>query len=279
MNTRFNPFEIVFENLDSTHTIERSSHFFELIFIVSGTGYQTINHNKLPYQAGHLFLITPEDRHSLEVLTPTRYFQIRFSNIYINNNVLNSESVKKLEYILQHAHHQPGCILKKQTDKMLVRPIVDAIIREHVNRDLYNKELIHLLVNTLIVLIARNISENLPEKTNEQSETKIMEILEYIQSNIYDPAKLTADVISKQFGISETYLGRYFKKHLNETLQDYIINYKLKLVVNRLLYSDMRIGEIAYELGFTDESHLNKTFKKHKGSTPSAFRKNNMVAA
>ena len=38
--------------------------------------------------------------------------------------------------------------------------------------------------------------------------------------------------------------------------------YKLKLVENRLLHSEMRINEIAAELGFTDESHLNKLFKK-----------------
>nr|WP_199000910.1 helix-turn-helix domain-containing protein [Flavobacterium sp. ASV13] len=42
---------------------------------------------------------------------------------------------------------------------------------------------------------------------------------------------------------------------------------------NKLLYSDLRVGEIADELGFNDESHLNKIFKKHKGTTASLFRK------
>ena len=38
----------------------------------------------------------------------------------------------------------------------------------------------------------------------------------------------------------------------------------------------MRINEIATELGFTDESHLNKLFKKYKGIIPSEFRKMNL---
>jgi len=48
------------------------------------------------------------------------------------------------------------------------------------------------------------------------------------------------------------------------------------LVENRLLHSQMRICEIVEELGFTDESHLNKFFKKYRGCSPSNFRKNNL---
>ncbi|WP_315823771.1 helix-turn-helix domain-containing protein [Paraflavitalea speifideaquila] len=63
-------------------------------------------------------------------------------------------------------------------------------------------------------------------------------------------------------GISLHYLGRYFKKQTGETLQQYITHYKLRLIEARLLHSDRRIGEIAAELQFTDESHLNRLFKK-----------------
>lgn len=122
-------------------------------------------------------------------------------------------------------------------------------------------------------IIARNISEYLPENINKQSDGKAHTILEYIQTNIYEPEKLSISAMSEKFGISETYLGRFFKKQANETLQDYISKYRIKLVENRLSYSDLRIGEIASELGFNDESHLNKIFKKHRGTTPSAFRK------
>lgn len=58
-------------------------------------------------------------------------------------------------------------------------------------------------------------------------------------------------------------------------MQQYILNYKMKLVENRLLHSEMKIGEIVEELGFTDESHLNKLSKKYEGDSPSSFRKHN----
>ncbi len=267
------PFEVIFKEIEDSLTTEVENNFFELVYIVSGTGIQVINENRLSYEPGHLFLITPEDTHCLEIESATKIFLLRFTDIYIKNSPLTSSNIYKLEYILQHANHQPGCILKRITDKNLVHPIIEAIRHEYYNPTLYNTELTQLLINTLIVIIARNISEYLPDNINKQSDAKTHVLVQYIQSHIYQPEKLSVAVMSEKFGISETYLGRYFKKQTNETLQDYISKYRIKLVENRLLYSDLRVGEIADELGFNDESHLNKIFKKHKGTTPSLFRK------
>ena len=96
--------------------------------------------------------------------------------------------------------------------------------------------------------------------------------MNYIQNNIYNPEKIPTEAISKYFGISKYYVGRFFKKHCNETMQSYINSYKASLIEHRLRHSDKRITEIALELGFTDESHLNNFFKKQKGISPKAFR-------
>jgi AraC-like DNA-binding protein len=55
-------------------------------------------------------------------------------------------------------------------------------------------------------------------------------------------------------------------------MQIYIAKYKIKLIEHRLKFSDKRINEIADEFGFTDVSHLNKYFKKHKGNNLTAYR-------
>ena len=89
--------------------------------------------------------------------------------------------------------------------------------------------------------------------------------------------KIKAKEICRHFGISPNYLGKYFKKQTNETMQQYILNYKMKMVESRLLHSDMRINEIVEELGFTDESHLNRLFKKYKDVSPTEFRKINKL--
>ncbi|WP_200974812.1 AraC family transcriptional regulator [Echinicola sp. 20G] len=269
----YQQFEIVTKTLDECPKLEHSHMFFELVYIMEGTGKQCINQNKFDYHPGHMFLITPQDCHSFDIETTTTFFFLRFTDIYIKESGLWKDKVEQLEYILQNVSHKPGCILKNQTDKQLVKPMVDAIIREYVNRDLYNRELIEHLVNTMIVVVARNIAKYLPETVGDHTEGKIMDILQYIHKHIYEPDKIRAKTISDEFGISESYLGRYFKKHAEISLQNYITNYRLQLIEHRLKHSDLRIGEIAYSLGFSDESHLNKFFKKGMGMNPLAFRK------
>lgn len=269
------PFEISFSELDESLLKEHDHTFFELVYILSGTGIQWINNNKFPFNDGHLFMITPGDSHSFEIHTTTKFVNIKFNDIYIHSAVFGADNIQRLDFILQHANHQPGCILRNKTDKLLVKPMIEAIVREDVNRNLYSKEIIIQLINTIIIVVARNIALFLPEELDECSEGKSLDILQYIQTNIYQSDKIKTKVISQYFGISPSYLGRYFKKHTHETMQQYILDYKLKLVENRLLHSEMRISEIVTELGFTDESHLHKLFKKHRGCSPSYFRKNN----
>ncbi|WP_184548429.1 AraC family transcriptional regulator [Mucilaginibacter sp. FT3.2] len=269
----YQPFSVVYLTLDKCPKFEHQHSFFELIYIISGTGMQCINKNNFKYHAGHMFLITPEDCHSFDIETTTEFFFLKFNDIYLKNNEILTENIRRLEYILHNANHKPGCILRNLPDKKLAGPIVDAIIREYENKNIYNKELVQQLVNTLIIVVARNIARYLPEQVDMGAEEKALDILQYVQSNIYYPGKLKAEVISDNFSISEAYMGRYFKKHAGETLQQYITNYKTKLIEHRLQFSDKRLNEIAGEFGFTDESHFNKFFRKQKGSSPREYRK------
>jgi AraC-like DNA-binding protein len=130
------------------------------------------------------------------------------------------------------------------------------------------------IVNTIIMVIARNIQLQMPEQPKHPAKHEAsLNILHYIHENIYSPEKLRAEQIAANFNISPTYLSEYFKRNNGDSLQQYITQYKLKLVEARLQYSSMRVGEIADELGFTDESHLNRMFKKYRGVNPSAYRK------
>lgn len=267
------PFEISFSELDESQLKEHDHTFFELVYILSGTGIQWINNNKFPYHGGHLFMITPGDIHSFDIHTTTQFVYIKFNDIYIHSAVFGTENIRRLEFILQHANHRPGCILRNQTDKLLVKPMIEAILREYPNKNIYSSEIITQLINTIVIVVARNIALFLPQQINENSEEKSLNILQYIQENIRSPEKIKAKAISHRYGISSNYLGKYFKKQTNETMQQYILNYKLNMVESKLLHSDMRIGEIAEELGFTDESHLNRLFKKYRGCNPTEFRR------
>ncbi len=270
------PFEIEWKEFQRFPKSMKRNNFFELIYVVEGTGIQTVNKNRFNYRKGNLFLLTPQDAYSFDIATPTKFFFLRFNELYLKEkNRKDKDAVQQVEYILQNASHRPGCILKNKADKPLITSLVESILKEQTNRQLYYHRITEQIVNTVISVVARNIAQKLPKNIKENTGEPVSGILQYIQQNIFEPKMLRAEKLSTRFNISPGYLGRYFKKQTGETLQDYVANYKLRLVETRLLHSDMRINEIAYEFNFTDESHLNRAFKKFKGMNPTEFRKLN----
>lgn len=270
----YHPFEIDFKDLETFPKVTYKNNFFKLIYVITGTGVQYMNKHRFNYRQGNLFLITPADSYSFDINEKSSFFFLHFNDIYVKTKV-NKENdwVQSMEYILQNASHRPGCVLKNRVDKPVVASLVDCIRKEYDSEQIYHTKIIQHLVNTLILVVARNIALKLPKNVKENTGEVVLDILHYIQENIFEQENLRTDRISESFNISHNYLGRYFKKQTGETLQQYIGNYKLRLIELRLLNSDMRINEIAYELNFTDESHLNRAFKKYKGLSPSAFRR------
>jgi len=274
----YEPFEIALsEPMDECPRPIHSHSFFELVYIVSGTGRHFVNESGLKYSSGHLFLLTPGDTHHFDIQKQTTLLFVRFNESYIGSSRLQERSRQSIAYILKNANQEAGSLLKNKGDQVVAKSIMEAIIREHHERDFYHQELLLQFIDTILMLIVRNITTRLPAKVNESTEEKALEILQYVQANITEPEKIRAKTISQQFGISENYLGRYFKKHTNETLQEYIMHYKLRLVESRLLHSSMRLNEIADSLGFTDKSHLNRLFKKYNGVSPAQYRRQQQI--
>lgn len=267
----YQPFELELLETEAYQAQTHKNTFFEMVFVLDGKGTQFINQHQLPYAPDKLFLIFPSDKHSFEVKAASRFFFIRFNDSYLQ--ALNRQWVEKLEFIFYNYNHRPGCILENIPDKPLVRSMVEALLREQASVHPHKEEVTTQIINTLITIAARNIALVLPETQDSRKKDISLALLNYIHVHIYEPQKLKAAVIAHHFNVAPTYISEYFKKKSGESLQQYITGYKLKLLEHRLQYTDMRMHEIAAELGFADESHLNRIFKKYRGLSPTLFRK------
>lgn len=270
-----NAYEIECKQLTRFAGTVKRNNFFELIFVIEGTGVQTVNNNKFNYRKGNLFLLTPQDSFSFEIIGVTTLFCLRFNEQFIAVRGKDKIAIQQVQYILQNASHRPGCILKNKVDKPIIASLVDCILNEQNNQQIYHDAITEQMVGAIISIVARNIALKLPKIIKENTGEPVLEILHFIQEHIFEPKMLRAESLSRHCNISLSYLGRYFKKQTGETLQNYIANYKLRLVEARLLHSDMRINEIASEFNFSDESHLIRAFKKYKGINPTAFKRLN----
>lgn len=268
----FQPFELEFIEVNEYEAQKYKNTFFEMVFVLEGKGTHIINNHRLPYTSNKLFLIFPQDTQEFEVQEITKFFFIRFNETYLKTQ--SREWIQKLEFIFHNHNHLPSCILKTITDKPLVRALVEALIREHLDNRPQQQEVIRQLINTIITIAARNIVLISPTLSADVKQAEnAMGLLNYIHQNIYEPKNLKAETLAKHFNVSPTYISAYFKAQTGQSLQEYITTYKIKLIETRLQFTDMQINEIVHELGFSDASHLNRLFKKYRGVSPSEYKK------
>ncbi|WP_010254454.1 AraC family transcriptional regulator [Myroides injenensis] len=261
--------EIFYEHVDTCPIRNRLFNFFEFVYVISGDGYHCVNDNKTKFEKEDLFLITPEDKHSFDLTSKCEFVVIRFNNNYIAQ--YRSSSINHIECLLYYASGISTPIISDPSDKYLIRSQIEGLMQTIKNPKEYNIDLQNHFVYIIMIIATRNISQYKSSHSNI-SDKRILEIITYIQKNIYDQSKLTANFIGSLFGIAPSYIGTYFLRKSGETLQHFINCYRLELIKNRLLFSDKRITEITEEFGFTDESHANKFFKKQQGITMTTFR-------
>jgi AraC-like DNA-binding protein len=86
-------------------------------------------------------------------------------------------------------------------------------------------------------------------------------------------ASLRIDNLCREMGMSRAALSKAFKRDLGISLKEYMIRLLLKKAREMLVSSDMRIGEIAYNLGYEDPFYFTRIFKKYMGETPRTYRR------
>lgn len=83
--------------------------------------------------------------------------------------------------------------------------------------------------------------------------------------------------LSKLTGFSERHLTRAFKQSTGQTISDYLTEIRLKRAIEFLTGSDMKVREIAAELGFGSSGAFCVAFSRETGESPEKFRKRQLA--
>ena len=101
--------------------------------------------------------------------------------------------------------------------------------------------------------------------------TIIIELIHY-QREIDEHINFS-DYISKNVGYDYSYLSNLFSIVEGTTIEKYIIHQKIEKAKELLVYDELTLSEIAWQLGYSSVQHLSRQFKKTTGLTPSHFKK------
>lgn len=247
---------------------DHSHNYFEIIYIQKGKGIHYLNDVEIFYKAGAVFVLNPEDHHHFDIHEHTRFISIRFTDSFIDTCIgIPPELGKNMLQMLKNDEIRNSRLQFHRKNKEAIESLFTTVLCfEHDENVIYYQVLsiLHILQKNLVLLHdVHGIHTETP---------KIDQLLSYIHSHITRPQMLHIDRLSRHFSISRNYVSNYFKRNMGVTLKQYIDHYRMGLIQNRLTHSSFTIKEIAYDFGFTDESHLNKTFKKYWGVSAKAYR-------
>ncbi|GAL61695.1 AraC family transcriptional regulator [Algibacter lectus] len=275
----YKPFEI--QEIELTEWKQRpvKNSFFELVLIKEGQGTQCINYNEHQYNKGSIFLLPPLKCHSFSIEQPTKFVFLKFTDSFFKNinriTIDRNEWFKEASYILSNYNQLPGDIIKNDVDRNHLESLISMILQESRNYGESSINLVTSLMTSVLELLIRNIKKSSYfELPKNNSDDRITKMLTYINENLDKTELLKVENLSDVFMMSPTYVSEFFKKQVSMPLREYIIKAKLKQVEIRLLNSDFTLTQIADELGFTDVSHLSKTFKRYAGTSIREFKNN-----
>jgi AraC-like DNA-binding protein/ligand-binding sensor protein len=131
----------------------------------------------------------------------------------------------------------------------------------------------HEAVVKLLSIFAQHLSMLSNQVVLQQDNAEppvITRAKEYIQE--HQTENLRLGHVAKAVNTSTFYFCKMFKKVTGINFTDYLSRVRIEKSKNLLLNPNLRVSEIAFEVGFQSLTHFNRVFKKILGQSPTEYR-------
>jgi len=194
-------------------------------------------------------------------------------NVEVLGIMLFPELIKEFfDFDFNKSNHQVNFNLKQVQIHKLLEHYRDSILILLENPEIADEELIKNKLREFIILMTKTI--NAPSELDflaAMLKPNFVKFEEVIQNNLY--ANLNLNELASLCHMSLSTFKRKFKEFYKESPVKYLNRKKINKSIELLKKNDMRISDIAYDLGFESLTTFNRVFKQLTGKNPTAFRK------
>lgn len=247
---------------------EHTHTFFEMVYVLSGSGTHLINQHPESFCTGDLYILPPKARHSMgtannciSVMIHPDAFENIFSGILRGQDCLGDFLMNSLyrddseTYLLFHTGYN-----REMQDIMM--QMLDIM----ANADSYTDRVLSgmiLLLSTSLVRTHQDAVRTAPENG------KNSEIVSLIYEH-YDTITLSA--LAERLHYTVPYCSKYLKNHLGCNFSELLGKIRFQKAENFLINSEMTIAEISRTLGYENPENFVRAFKQRYHMTPSQYR-------
>jgi signal transduction histidine kinase/DNA-binding response OmpR family regulator len=178
---------------------------------------------------------------------------------------LRTSHIPVIMLTAQSSNDQKISGLESLADIYVSKPFQFDYLLAAVNNLLLNRKILkEHFTSDLPVMLKSSISKSIDKKF-------INDFSGIVEKNISNE-NFSVDDICKSIGISRIQLYRKVKALLGYTVNDYILDRRLKKAVYMLNHENLPVSEIAYMVGFSSANYFSTAFKTKYGCPPTEFK-------
>jgi len=111
------------------------------------------------------------------------------------------------------------------------------------------------------------------QASSRSREARVVNIaITYVERNLHN--KISQGDIAESCDMSSSQFSRVFKQAHGATFQEYVLRRRISQAIRLLQNPSASITDVCYTVGFNDQSHFTRIFRRYIGASPSTYRKN-----
>ena len=285
-DTMNSPYEaFVFDASKTTFPVRPHWHYFmEIILMKEGQAMFESDGTTYVLEKGDLILFYPEAVHAIYAVAgfPIIYDVMKFD---VNKLHAPNSYTPRLGAVIQAARatcsNVPGVgpkapiVFREERLRSLnIAYYFNTCISELNGRHYGYDVIVHNTISELLITIIRLWYEKgfSPDKISAEPENAatIRSITAYIDE--HSGENIRVEDLADKCGMSYSFFAKSFHDLYGRSCKEYIELMRVTKAEDMLLFTSHSLSWIAQETGFSDSSHLIKTFRRWKDSTPKQFR-------
>ncbi len=119
--------------------------------------------------------------------------------------------------------------------------------------------------------VYRDYLEHVQQTIASSDKQNIIKAKDYIEKHYKED--LTLGILAAEVHMNPYYFSSFFKKSAGENFKDYVNKVRIQHGISCLISTNMKVTEIAHEIGFHDARAFTEIFQRLYHETPGAYRK------
>jgi AraC-like DNA-binding protein len=249
--------------------------FDELVIILKGTAVHAIDGQSFPVRAGDVFVISQNHEH--------QYLQMHglsLANILFDPDALDLahwdiralpgfHALFSLEPAFRSQHNFRSRLQLSERQLMRANEIVRQLIEETASCAPGYRVMARGLFMQLAVFLSRAYSNKPSDESIDL--LRIGDAIAHIETHFDEP--ITLEQLADTSHLSKRHFTRVFHDCTGRSPIDHLMHIRCEKAAELLIHTDRTITDIAFACGFSDSNYFARAFRKHRGTTPTSWRR------